>query len=516
MRNLLSRRNFIKTTSTGLAGTAALPAIGSTSLLFGPDSRKAYASQPELYRTITVDAGKVIGTIRDLQGINLGPLSSSSNRDYSKEYRDMKISLVRNHDFGGPTDIDGSRYGTSLDGIIFPDWDADPEKEESYVFGPSDRIIKGIIECGANVYYRLGRTFRTDPTPPPDFDKFANVCKHIVMHYIEGWANGFHFNIPYWELWNEPNIQPIWRPGDNFPIPWGAPAIKFFQLYEKVARTLKSYNSNLKVGACGLAEGQRESYFREGFIRYCADNQVPLDFFSWHFYPTESHDPYDLVRISRVVRDVLDSNGFQNAENHCTEWNGVLTDWNKRFEMNPAAFTASALIYAQDALDVSIIYSINGMFSSGDTLSYGSSYTKAAYVIKANGEMLRTPQRIKVTGDDTYGFGVLAGRSEDERIVQVLISNFEIDRSNARPRIDEPCSQSISLRKIFPYKNNQGYELTIKNLPWKNKGYTIHRYRISNTNNYDLLGEASDSGEVFIETNPLPPPSVELITLRYE
>ncbi len=514
MENLLSRRRFLKKTSKGLAGTAAVTAMGSGSLLFGQRSNEAYALQPESFRKITVDAGKVSGTIRDLQGINLGPLSSRSDSDYSEEYKDLGISLVRNHDFSGPTDIDGRRYGKPLDGIIFPDWDADPEKAESYVFGPSDRIIKGIIDCGADVYYRLGRTFRTDPTPPPDFDKFANVCKHIAMHYNDGWADGFHFNISYWELWNEPNIQPIWRPGDNFPIPWGAPAIKFFQLYEKVAHTLKSYNPNLKVGACGLAEGQRESYFREGFIRYCADNQIPLDFFSWHYYPTASHDPYDLVRISRVVRNILDSNGFQSAENHCTEWNGVLTDWGKRFEMNPAAFTATALIYMQDAVDVSHLYSVNGMFSKGDVLSYGSTYSKAAYVMKAYGKMLQTTQRIEVNGGDTYGLGVLAGRSADGETVQVLISNFEIDRSNARPRIDEPGSRSIPLRKIFPYENNDGYEITINNLPWEKEKFIAQHYRISETDNFNLVSETSGKGGIFTVNNPLEPPAVELIKLQ--
>ena len=34
--------------------------------------------------------------------------------------------------------------------------------------------------------------------------KWANVCKHIVMHYNAGWANGFYYNIKNWEVWNEP------------------------------------------------------------------------------------------------------------------------------------------------------------------------------------------------------------------------------------------------------------------------------------------------------------------------
>ena len=77
MNSLLSRRRFLKKTSKGLAGTAAVTAMGSTSLLFGLGSRESYPLQPASFRKITVDAGKVFGTIRDLQGINLGPLSTA-------------------------------------------------------------------------------------------------------------------------------------------------------------------------------------------------------------------------------------------------------------------------------------------------------------------------------------------------------------------------------------------------------------------------------------------------------
>ena len=110
-------------------------------------------------RKVDVDAGKVTGKIRSLQGVSLGPLGSRpGSPDLSKQFKDVGIDLVRTHDFTGPTDIDARdrRRLLPVSGIIYPDWGADPEKEESYVFGPSDRIITGIINVGAGVYYRLG------------------------------------------------------------------------------------------------------------------------------------------------------------------------------------------------------------------------------------------------------------------------------------------------------------------------------------------------------------------------
>ena len=35
----------------------------------------------------------------------------------------------------------------------------------------------------------------------------GEVCKHIVMHYNDGWNDGYHYNIAYWEIWNEPDLE---------------------------------------------------------------------------------------------------------------------------------------------------------------------------------------------------------------------------------------------------------------------------------------------------------------------
>ena len=468
-------------------------------------------------RKLTIDASKVQGTIRSLQGVNRGPLVARHDRiDVTKQYKDVGVQFVRTHDYGGPTDIYQVEKGKVVEGTIFPDWDADPEKPESYAFEASDRIIKGIVDNGAQVYYRLGRSFTADPTVPFDFDKFADICKHIAMHYNDGWGNGFHFNIRYWELWNEPNIAPDWTPGDFFPIPWGAPAIKFFQLYKKVADALKEYDPNLKVGACGMAEGQRESVFREGLIEYCADNKAPLDFFSWHHYAGDSNDPYDFVRIANVVRGLLDDNGFQKAENHCTEWNMSLSSKpgpQDQSSMDAAAFTASSLIYMQDAIDMSLYYS--GSSGGMGMFERDGSYRKKAYAFKANGKMLNTPKRLEVSGADTYGFGVLAGRSDDGKTVQVLISNYEILTPQTPPeQTAAPGSRGLVRRKGIRNENNKGYELSVSNLPWGKRKFTIKRYRISEKENLDLVSEASGKDGKLELKNELLPPCIELIVLE--
>ena len=46
-----------------------------------------------------------------------------------------------------------------------------------------------------------------DLLPPKDFRKWAQICEHIIRHYNEGWADGHKWDIRYWEIWNEADLD---------------------------------------------------------------------------------------------------------------------------------------------------------------------------------------------------------------------------------------------------------------------------------------------------------------------
>ncbi len=466
---------------------------------------------------VLINAGKVTGVNRSLQGINLGPLHTQPGLpDLTAQYRDLRIDIIRAHDFFGPTDIDAHPKDRGADLVIFPDWKADPAKEESYHFAPSDRLVKAIIDCGAKVYFRLGRSFAADPAPPPDVGKFAEVARHIAMHYNAGWAAGYHYGIQYWEVWNEPNVRKDWVPGKGLYLFWSGTREQYFQLYEKTARALKAFDSKLKVGGPGLAEGARMSPWREGFVEYCAQRKVPLDFLSWHHYHGDSSDPWDMVRIARDVRRLLDTHGLRHTESHANEWNLNLTKGKigpqHQASMESAAFTTSALIYLQDApVDLSCYYTGNaGNMGSFET---NGAYRKMAYAFKATGAMLDTPQRLSVTGDDTMGFAVLAGRSPDKQTVQVLISNYQIQQPEGPPRQSAPPGSHGLERRQVRTEAIPAYALDITHLPWGNKAFTVRRYRTDEKCDYALVEELEIQGETLELSRPLPPPALELIVL---
>jgi len=86
------------------------------------------------FRTVQVNAAEIVGAIRSLQGVNCGPCSPRPGLgDLSRQYRDLRIDLVRTHDLFGPVDIDAK--WTNPDRIarfvkadaskcVFPDWSA--------------------------------------------------------------------------------------------------------------------------------------------------------------------------------------------------------------------------------------------------------------------------------------------------------------------------------------------------------------------------------------------------------
>ena len=501
-----------------------------------------FAQDPEVlhYRTVKVDAGKVTGEIRSFQGVNGTPSPVMDGLpNLVRQYKELGVDQVRTHDVMGPTEIDSKfellnsfltwlipdtsqrlkvvKAGNA--GTIFPDWNASPNDPKSYNFGPTDKVITAIRESGAEVYYCIGRSFGANVNPPPDFDKFASVVQHIEFHYNQGWADGYHDQIRYWEFWNEPEI--FWS---------GTPA-QFYSLYEKTARALKAADPKLKVGGDAKAFPYDEGPYREGFIDYCVKHKVPLDFYSWHMYADRSADPYDPVRLAQKIREILDERDLTKTESIISEWN-LSADFTSDEEATlrgpeNAAYIDAVLSYFQEApID-------HAHFYRGDAAWMGlfdrqGNYLKTAHAFQAMARMLNAPHRIRASGGDTYGFAALAGRSQDKNTVQILISNYAIPAGYKPHELQMPSALAKSgpplpdfskiaflpVRKGIIYHDNAGYNLEVNNLPWGNAHFTVKRYRISKTENLDLVEEKRGYGTAYTVSAPLAPDAVELIVLQ--
>ncbi len=436
---------------------------------------------------IKVDCQESLGTIRSLQGVNDGPVPWNQAYDFSAYYRDMGVNWVRLHDLHGPIgDWDGEWVGAVDIHRVFPDFNADADNPENYDFARTDMHIQTIRELGAHIIYRLGYSWETVNDPPADFSQWAAICIHIIKHYNDGWAGGFHYNITYWEIWNEPDIEVFWN---------GTPQ-QFFELYNVTARAIKNYNPALKVGGPGLAL-VNDYNFLEEFLSYCSTHSVPIDFVSWHVY---SKNPFDIYRKAKAVENAMKTYGFASSKSLLTEWNmwAEASEWDDlRRDPALAAFTASALIYLQDsAVDIANYY-------RGDSWPWGGLFTsqgnpgKGFYAFKAFNMLLNTPGRVFCSGFDTNGYAVIAGISHNKRSVVILISDYD--------------------------SGFREYELKVDNLPWGTATFMYKRYVLDQSRNLELVDDRlidpeimkdkHMTGSTFSIINQMRSPSVQLIKL---
>ncbi len=482
-------------------------------------------------RKITVDAAAPAGKLRSLAGVNGAPAPSMhkpaefrfggwnmpESIDASRGYRLARIDLVRTHDAYGPGDIDskfetneapgGALISAKRDVLtLFPNPNADPDDPASYRFGPTDKLIGSIVQVGAGVIFRLGRSEGADAQPPPNFDRYANIAKHIVLHYNRGWAHGYRYGIRYWEIWNEPDLGKVF---------WAGTAEQYYDLYSKMARAVKQADPDARVGGPAIARPNDDSPYRDAFMRYVSKTHTPLDFYSWHWYATDSDDPLDFVRIATNLRARLDQNGLQGTESILSEWNYGLSD-TPPAPLVRASFIVSSLIYMQDApIDAATLYRADNVFGAD-----GVSPDKTGQALIALGRMKATPLRLKTQGADSSGFAVQAGRSEDGKVVQVLISNYQIPAAQLGPRraddvLHVPPIFDVRLlpRRSLVYRNNAGFDLAIERLS-PGQPYVVARCLISAEGDFSSESTTVQAGPTVTVRDSLPPPGIELVTVR--
>ena len=318
--------------------------------------------------TITLNPDCVLGTIKPMNAVNNGPIKARSDqsRGNYEEYAAAKFPYARNHDAAhssGPHVVDVN--------YIFTDFSKDENDPASYDFTITDELIQVTMSAGTEVFYRLGASIehwskKYNILPPPDFHKWARICEHIIAHYTEGWANGFNYNITYWEIWNEADLDPDDSPNKRC---WGGTKAEFFELFKITASHLKKRFPHLKIGGPAIAGNWQ---WAEDFIREMGAANVPMDFFSWHKYTV---NPKDVAINHEHYRKLLDQAGYNNTESHLNEYNYVRgwdEDWvysiQSMIGLKGAAFTAACMCVGQNCgLDMLMYYDLrpcgmNGVF----------------------------------------------------------------------------------------------------------------------------------------------------------
>ena len=221
------------------------------------------------------------------------------------------------------------------------DWSKLDETVEGYVFGgrkvilafsyvprwlwsdPEDpalneRTVPGQFEFFDHI--RIGNAL-----PPANYEKWEELIYQTVKHLNVDNQYGVIF-----EAWNEPNAAWFWR----------GTMEESLELYEHTARAVKRADPNTMIGGPTLAGGpthrkhssssQASGYaWMEAFIKYCAENDVPVDFISWHYYEYYARKYDRALSFTEQVQTVRDLIGkypsIGNPKLVIDEWS---YDWN--------------------------------------------------------------------------------------------------------------------------------------------------------------------------------------------
>ncbi len=389
---------------------------------------------------IKIDLAKKVKKMKVMHATGQPPLGGRQNFSGNMHYlSDIGVPYSRLHDTGG---VYGANRYVDIPNI-FRDFDADVNDPASYDFAFTDKLITALVEAGIEPYYRLGVTIETLSCikayriyPPKDFEKWAQICEHIIAHYTEGWADGFNYKITYWEIWNEPDD------GFRADYPDGSPYVsqmwigtkeEYYRLYEVASKHLKKRFPNIKIGgysSCGfsailndeeeLALHPEYAYhleFFHGFWKYVKEHDCPIDFFSWHTYSRVNK----VGKYDEYLHKTLEEYGYGHIEKHLTEWNPAV--YSRGTAVHSAEIAAIMAVMQNGYTDMLMLYDAHMRGGDYQALFDPRTYkpVHAYYALAAFNVLYKLGTQVSLECEDKGIYAIAASNGERSAI---LISNL--------------------------------------------------------------------------------------------
>jgi hypothetical protein len=311
----------------------------------------------DTYDNYQINVQSNLGQVNAFNGVQGIPFLGNRLVDLTTNYRAAGVSLVR-----FPVD-DGFEFSLAS---VFPDAALPPDDPRSYHFEEVDKQIAMILDTGAKILWqanfdigggdRWGRCCQGG-RPPQKTSRWANVIRHVLMHFNDGWGEGHEWDIQYVEFINEPCSL------GGFQCESAEGRRQLFDTYAAFANAIESYNQefNHQVRIIGIAEPNSADVeamrLMDDFLIYVASNHVPLDIFSYHYFGSPASQ--------RSVAQKIHQAGFSDLPVWNTEWNMTFNDIPSEVlqDGDPGLVSAYfgsqnalAKIYFQGILDQAVMY----------------------------------------------------------------------------------------------------------------------------------------------------------------
>lgn len=403
---------------------------------------------------IQVNFNQAIQKIKPMHAMGQPPFGGGFLKfDFShmQHLQKAHVPYSRLHDVNG--NFGGNRFVDIPN--LFRDFDADENDPASYDFAFTDVLLEAMAEYELKPIFRLGVTIENQANikplrihPPKDFAKWARICEHVIRHYNEGWADGFHYGIEYWEIWNEP---------ENGPTPetnqmWTGTPEQYFEMYDVTAKHLKAcFGDRIKVGgygSCGFGgifydperyrmDVPRRPYdevrapkylFRADylldFLAYIKKHNSPIDFFSWHSY----YDVEKTLMMEQFLHRTLTEYGYGDLETQLNEWNNAFGTENFGTSFASASVAAMMCAMQNTHTDMLCYYDSRLQASSYGGLFAPLTYTPVCtyYSFAAFGELYALGTQVETSCENSKVYTLAATDGTENAIM--VVNTDEADK----------------------------------------------------------------------------------------
>lgn len=201
-------------------------------------------------------------------------------------------------------------------------------EELLYSFFNIDQVFDFLLSIGVRPFVELSFMpealasghhtvfrYQGNVTPPKDYGEWAMLIRTLVRHWVDRYGLQ-EVRQWYFEVWNEPNLVHFWTGTQQ----------QYFTLYRHTVEAIKSVDPSLRVGGPATAQ----SAWVAEFVAFCEAHDLPADFVSTHYYPTDAFGEIGadtVTQLANAPRDVMRDRAREARRDaagrplYYTEWN---------------------------------------------------------------------------------------------------------------------------------------------------------------------------------------------------
>ncbi len=301
-------------------------------------------------------------------------------------------------------------------------------------FSRLDATVCDIYAAGAKPFFALGYmppVMSIDGSligRPANWNEWSVLVQRTIEHYsgqntvlCGGAVSGNKLADIYYEVWNEPDLETFGK----WSLYGGDKDYKVLYSYSSFGAKSARNVRNFHLGGPGITAAYRNWF--QVFLRYVADNNLRIDFLSWHHY---TKSPDDFIGDVQNIDDWIPREDFGRF--HALP--KIITEWGYDSEPNITAHTSVGAAYtvaaARNLIDQKIKLAFSFEVKDGPEprwgiLSYQGAKKPRFFALKMLN--LLEGYRLKIDGEGTY---VRAIGSISPKKIVIILTNYDQEGNN--------------------------------------------------------------------------------------